>query len=91
MAELQLRNTSNDELSLSNGVSVVPDGQGQASSGAQPDARVPGGTGDAWAQRWSRTGSPDLFQGTSPLTLSVWVAGPHYVTARAEITLPVSP
>jgi hypothetical protein len=214
--EFQLRNTSTDQVSLSNGVSVLPDGQDQASNGAQPDPRafpmfattgppgafearvpagqtqavmamaqvpfdasrpvhlqaaagisivtpnafiprrvasvladipvrldaatsaehlaldlqadrqqwclkatdasggrptgplfirrtasgdggtlmgsgVPGGTGDAWAQRWSRSGSPDLFQGTSPLTLVVWVAGPHYVTARPEITIPASP
>ena len=59
--------------------------------GSLLSSRVPGGTADAWAQRWSRTGSPNLFQGASPLTLTVWVAGPHYVTARAETTIPASP
>jgi hypothetical protein len=59
--------------------------------GSLLSSRVPGGTGDAWAQRWSRTGSPNLFQDTTPLTLTVWVAGPHYVTARAEITIPAGP
>ena len=49
---------------------------------------VPGGTGNAWAQRWSRTGSPSLVDGTTPVTLTVWVAGPHYVTARADTTIP---
>src|SRR5205823_14378764 len=50
---------------------------------------VPGGTGDAWAQRWSRTGSPDLFQGTSPLTLSVWVGEAHVLVAPAQTADPL--
>ena len=51
----------------------------------------PGGTGDAWAERWSRSGSPSLFQNPGPVTLTVWVAGPYYVTARADTTIPGNP
>ena len=46
--------------------------------------RAPSITGDIWAERWSQSGDPALARGTDPVTLSVWVGGPHYVTARAE-------
>lgn len=52
---------------------------------------VTGETGDAWAQRWSRMGSPSLVQSAGPVTLTLWVAGPHYVTARADTTIPGNP
>lgn len=51
----------------------------------------PGGTGDTWAERWSRSPSPSLFQSPEPVTLTVWVAGPHYVTARADTTISGNP
>lgn len=44
---------------------------------------APSLTGDTWAVRWSRYGDPALTRGNDPVTLSVSVAGPHYVTARA--------
>jgi len=37
--ELQVHNTSRSDVSLSDGVSVVPDGQDQTHSGSQPDPR----------------------------------------------------
>ena len=46
--------------------------------------RAPSITGDIWAERWSQSGDPALARGTDAVTLSVWVGGPHYVTARAE-------
>jgi hypothetical protein len=45
---------------------------------------APSITGDAWAVCWLQYGDPALARGTDPVTLSVWVSGPHYVTARAE-------
>jgi hypothetical protein len=52
---------------------------------------IPGGTGDAWAQRLSRSTSPSIFHSGAPLTLTMWVGGPHYVTARAETTISATP
>lgn len=43
-------------------------------------------TGGAWAMRWTQLGSPSVVT-TSPATLTVWVGGPHYVTARAEASV----
>ena len=45
---------------------------------------APSITGDTWAVRWSQYGDPALARGTDPVMLTVWVGGPHYVTARAE-------
>jgi hypothetical protein len=44
---------------------------------------MPAGAGDAWAMRWAQSGATPLVQ-ANPVTLKVWVGGPHYVTARAE-------
>jgi hypothetical protein len=52
---------------------------------------IPGGTGDAWAQRWSGTGSPSMVQSATPVTLTLWVGGPHYVTAQAKTTISTGP
>jgi hypothetical protein len=38
---------------------------------------------NTWAMRWSSYGSPSPAAAV-PITLTVWVGGPHYVTARAE-------
>jgi hypothetical protein len=45
---------------------------------------APSITGDTWAVRWSQYGDPALARGTDPVMLTVWVGGPHYVSARAE-------
>jgi hypothetical protein len=50
----------------------------------------PSATGDAWAMRWTQLGSPSVV-GSSPATLTVWVGGPHYVTARAEASVTTAP
>lgn len=38
---------------------------------------------NTWAMRWFSYASP-LQGAAAPVTLTVWVGGPHYVTARAE-------
>jgi hypothetical protein len=42
---------------------------------------VGGGTGDTWADQL------DSMGGSTPLTLTVWMAGPNHVTALAETTV----
>ena len=44
---------------------------------------MPGGLRDALAMRWAQSGAPSLAQAI-PVTLTVWVGGPRYVTARAQ-------
>jgi hypothetical protein len=62
-----------------------------SATGGLMSSGIPGGTGDAWAQRWLQGGSPSMFQSTTPVTVTVWVGGPNYVTARAETTVSGSP
>jgi hypothetical protein len=38
---------------------------------------------NTWAMRWSSYGNPS-HAAAAPITLTVWVGGSHYVTARAE-------
>jgi hypothetical protein len=46
-----------------------------------------GGTGNAWAGRWD----PNLQQSRGPITVTVWVAGPNYVTAQAQVVVAAGP
>jgi hypothetical protein len=50
----------------------------------------PSFTGDVWAERWTQLGSPAAMA-TTPTSVTVWVGGPHYVTARAEASVPAMP
>lgn len=47
---------------------------------------LPTTTSDTWARRWAQYGSQNGLSGQG-VTLSVWVAGPHYVTAHAEVSI----
>jgi len=47
---------------------------------------LPSATGEAWAMRWTQLSSPSPLE-SGPATLTIWVGGPHYVTARAEATV----
>jgi hypothetical protein len=76
MAEFQLRNTSNDELSLSNGVSVLPDGQDQTSNSAQLDPRA--------FPMFATTGPPGAFEARVPAGQT------QAVTAMAQVPFDAS-
>jgi hypothetical protein len=51
---------------------------------------LPSATGDAWAMRWTQLGSPSMLESGSA-TLTAWVGGPRYVTARSEATVTAGP
>jgi len=51
---------------------------------------LPTATGDAWAMRWTQLGSPSIVD-PGPAELTIWVGGPHYVTARVTATVASGP
>lgn len=59
-------------------------------SGTAMTSGLPSATGDAWAMRWTQMGGP-VLPASGAATLTVWVGGPHYVTARAEATISSGP
>ena len=51
---------------------------------------LPSAAGAAWVMRWTQLGLASLLD-SGPATLTLWVGGPHYVTARADVTVPENP